>query len=103
MHVFAAPFKGAAPNASVLFGVELRGRDNVKRWQAHARAGEWAAVFDALMREHYDPLYLKSIGRNYAGVANATPISLSDGAAPTLHEAARSLLGGAALSKAAAG
>jgi VWFA-related protein len=27
MHVFAAPFKGAAPNASVLFGVELRGRD----------------------------------------------------------------------------
>jgi len=27
LHVFAAPFKGAAPNASVLFGVELRGRD----------------------------------------------------------------------------
>jgi hypothetical protein len=27
MRVFAAPFKGTAPNASVLFGVELRGRD----------------------------------------------------------------------------
>jgi VWFA-related protein len=27
MHVFASPFKGTAPNASVLFGVELRGRD----------------------------------------------------------------------------
>jgi VWFA-related protein len=27
MHVFAAPFKGAAPNASVLFGVEMRGKD----------------------------------------------------------------------------
>jgi hypothetical protein len=27
LHVFAAPFKGTAPNASVLFGVELRGRD----------------------------------------------------------------------------
>jgi VWFA-related protein len=27
MHVFASPFKGVAPNASVLFGVELRGRD----------------------------------------------------------------------------
>ena len=27
IHVFAAPFKGTAPNASVLFGVELRGRD----------------------------------------------------------------------------
>ena len=27
MHAFAAPFKGKAPNASVLIGVELRGRD----------------------------------------------------------------------------
>ncbi len=27
MKVFAAPFKGAAPNASVLVGIELRGRD----------------------------------------------------------------------------
>jgi VWFA-related protein len=27
LHVFAAPFKGTAPNASVLLGVELRGRD----------------------------------------------------------------------------
>ena len=27
MHVFTAPFKGAPPNASVLFGVEMRGRD----------------------------------------------------------------------------
>ncbi len=27
MHMFAAPFKGTAPNASVLLGVELRGRD----------------------------------------------------------------------------
>jgi VWFA-related protein len=27
MHVFAAPFKGTAPNASVLFGVEMRGKD----------------------------------------------------------------------------
>jgi len=27
MHVFTAPFKGAAPNASVLFGIEMRGRD----------------------------------------------------------------------------
>jgi len=27
MKVFAAPFKGTAPNASVLLGVELRGRD----------------------------------------------------------------------------
>ena len=27
MQVFAAPFKGTAPNASVLLGVEMRGQD----------------------------------------------------------------------------
>jgi VWFA-related protein len=27
LHVFAAPFKGTAPNASILLGAELRGRD----------------------------------------------------------------------------
>jgi VWFA-related protein len=27
LHVFAAPFKGVAPNASVLVGIEMRGRD----------------------------------------------------------------------------
>ncbi len=27
MRVFAAPFKGTAPNASVLFGIEMSGRD----------------------------------------------------------------------------
>ena len=27
LHVFASPFKGASPNASVLIGIELRGRD----------------------------------------------------------------------------
>jgi VWFA-related protein len=27
LHVFASPFKGTAPNASILLGVELRGRD----------------------------------------------------------------------------
>jgi hypothetical protein len=41
MKVFAAPFKGVAPNASVLLGVELRGRD----LSTAANAGIELAVF----------------------------------------------------------
>ncbi len=41
MKVFAAPFKGVAPNASVLLGVELRGRDI----NTAANAGIELAVF----------------------------------------------------------
>ena len=72
--------------------VELRGRDTVAAWQALARAGHWAEVFGALMRDHYDPLYLKSIARNYAGLAAAQSVSLRDGSAAGLGEAASALL-----------
>jgi tRNA 2-selenouridine synthase len=71
--------------------VELRGGATVAQWQALAREGLWAEVFGALMREHYDPLYLKSIGRNYAGTANAQAVALRDGSAAALHEAAAAL------------
>ncbi len=72
--------------------VELRGRDTVAAWQALARAGRWAEVFGALMTDHYDPLYLKSIGRNYAGIETAQAVSLLDGSAAAMTEAAKALL-----------
>jgi hypothetical protein len=46
--------------------VEVRGRADVNAWQALARAGRWAEVYAALMAEHYDPMYLKSMQRNFA-------------------------------------
>ena len=72
--------------------VALRGRDTVARWQSLARSSRWAEVFGALMHEHYDPLYLKSIGRNYAGIETAQAVSLRDGSAAALGEAASALL-----------
>jgi tRNA 2-selenouridine synthase len=72
--------------------VELRGRETVARWQASARAGRWAEVYANLMREHYDPMYLKSMQRNFAGFETATPLRLADGAAPTLARVAHELL-----------
>ena len=71
---------------------DLRGRDTVQQWQALAREGRWAEVFAALMRSHYDPLYLKSMQRNYAGVAGASEVLLRDGSQAALGEAAAALL-----------
>lgn len=72
--------------------VTLRGRETVGRWQALARAGQWAEVFDQLMREHYDPLYLRSMDRHYSGLADADPVRLADGGPAALQHAARALL-----------
>jgi tRNA 2-selenouridine synthase len=72
--------------------IELRGRETVARWQAMARDGRWAEVFGDLMREHYDPLYLKSIERNYRGAAQAQPVDLRDGSPVALGAAAAALL-----------
>jgi tRNA 2-selenouridine synthase len=72
--------------------VEMRGRDSVKQWQTLAREGRWAEVFGALMREHYDPLYLKSIQANYALVGAAQPLLLREGSDAALREAAAVLV-----------
>jgi tRNA 2-selenouridine synthase len=72
--------------------VEVRGRDTVTAWQAAARQGRWAEVYAALMAEHYDPMYLKSMQRNFAGFERARTVELDAGDAATLRRAARRLL-----------
>jgi tRNA 2-selenouridine synthase len=74
--------------------IELRGRETVGRWQAMAQAGAWAEVFGAMMLEHYDPLYLRSIDRHFAGYAQAPQVLLVNGGQAAMHNAARSLLTG---------
>ena len=73
--------------------VELRGREAVKAWQAQARAGRWAEVFGALMQQHYDPLYERSLRGSYRRLPQAMPLPLPDAEAATLREAARRLIG----------
>jgi len=71
--------------------VELRGRDTVKGWQAQARAGHWAEVFDALMEQHYDPLYERSLRSSFRQLPQAELLPLPDAEAATLQDAARRL------------
>ncbi len=54
---------------------ELRGQATVKAWQDLAQAGQWAEVFQDLMVSHYDPLYARSMTRNF-DVAKAWPVTL---------------------------
>jgi tRNA 2-selenouridine synthase len=71
---------------------ELRGKDTVARWQSMAQQGQWAEVFNELMQQHYDPLYLRSMSRNFAGMAAARPLALRNGHAAAMREAATALL-----------
>jgi len=72
--------------------IVLRGRERVGEWQALARAGDWAELFDRLMREHYDPLYLRSMDTHFTGYLQAQEVALPDGEPGTLQAAARQLL-----------
>jgi tRNA 2-selenouridine synthase len=71
--------------------IELQGKERVQRWQALARAGAWAELFAALMHEHYDPLYERSMRRNFLGLKDAQVLALRDGGGAALDAAARAL------------
>jgi tRNA 2-selenouridine synthase len=70
---------------------EFRGADTVARWQARARAGEHAGVVEELLLLHYDPIYMRSMQRNYAGFDAAEVLQLADAGADELAAAARDL------------
>ncbi len=71
---------------------ELRGAAVIAAWQAQARAGQVADVVAQLLAEHYDPVYERSMQRNFVGFATATPLALPDAAEATLAAAARALI-----------
>lgn len=74
---------------------ELRGRAAVAGWQALARAGDWPALYAQLMREHYDPLYERSLRGNFRRLAQAEVLALPDAAPATLRAAAARLIAAA--------
>jgi len=55
-----------ALNARLAHLSELRGNQTVAAWQAMARAGAWPELVAALLEQHYDPAYRKSLAHNYA-------------------------------------
>jgi tRNA 2-selenouridine synthase len=73
--------------------VEHRGAAVVQRWQQLAREGRHAEVVHELLDQHYDPTYLRSMTRNYAGFGEARVVELVDGSAEPLTALATTLAG----------
>jgi len=71
---------------------ELRGAETITRWQAAARSGAVARVVEELLTTHYDPVYLKSMQRNFKGFEQARVVALESAAPAALQAAAQQLL-----------
>ncbi|QAU34413.1 tRNA 2-selenouridine(34) synthase MnmH [Janthinobacterium sp. 17J80-10] len=75
----------------------LHGREKVGRWQAMAQSGTMPLLVGELLAQHYDPAYLRSIGKNFALFPNARKLALSDISVRSFQVAAQQLLASAAL------
>ncbi len=73
-----------------------RGNEVVEGWQADARAGRIEAVVRDLLVGHYDPVYLQSMQRNFAGFEQPVLALAWDGSAAALDRAARQVAAPAA-------
>ena len=71
---------------------ELRGKAVIEGWQALGRSGQWSAVVRLLLSEHYDPIYTRSMQRNFTQFETARALELADGRPATLADAARALM-----------
>ena len=69
----------------------VRGHERIDQWQELARGGQFSLLVQALLEEHYDPIYLASMTRNFSRYDRALPLTLPDGELPTLARAAASL------------
>jgi tRNA 2-selenouridine synthase len=55
---------------------QLHGKEKIHRWQALAETSEIASLVEALLVEHYDPAYLRSIEKNFAGYLNSRVVPM---------------------------
>lgn len=69
----------------------LHGRERVEQWKTLAVAGQWDALVERLLLEHYDPAYFKSINRNFARIDAAQVVTLARSAPDAFVTAARTL------------
>ena len=71
---------------------ELRGKAVVEAWKQQVRAGQIENVVLDLLVSHYDPTYLQSMRRNFAGFAQAAVLQPQDRSVQSMDRLAASLL-----------
>jgi tRNA 2-selenouridine synthase len=74
----------------------------VQAWQAQAREGGLPDVVLQLLTQHYDPIYTRSMQRNFSQLGSAPILDVDDGQPATLAGAALRLMNTNFLAPAAA-
>ena len=71
---------------------QLHGREKINAWMGLAESGQTAALVQALLTDHYDPAYLRSIERNFIHYREARGLKLENIEEAAFVTAAQSLL-----------
>jgi len=71
--------------------LQLHGRIKIAHWHSLALSGQMERLVDELLTDHYDPLYLRSIQRNFTQIDEAKELKMSGISEADFREAARSL------------
>lgn len=74
-HFLAAPEQLAA---SLLPLTDRHGKKTIARWQAMATAGDWDGLVAALLEAHYDPMYVRSLERNFPSSQDSRMVEVRD-------------------------
>lgn len=72
--------------------IPLHGHEKINRWLSLAESGNTAALVEALLVEHYDPAYLRSIDRNFTDYRTARLLELPGIAVEDFTSAAKALI-----------
>jgi tRNA 2-selenouridine synthase len=70
---------------------EVRGHATIDQWQQDLSAGRVRDVVATLLVSHYDPVYLRSMQRNFTGFDAAQVVEVRDGGADSMDRAVRRL------------
>jgi tRNA 2-selenouridine synthase len=72
--------------------IQLHGKEKIHCWQGMAEKAEVAALVEALLTEHYDPAYLRSIEKNFAGYLDSRVLPMPGIAEADFLAAAQTLI-----------
>ncbi len=78
---------------------EFRGKAVIEGWQALVRAGNIEPVVQALLTQHYDPVYLQSMRRNFQQFEQAKEIAPKNHSMGAMQLLAQQILGELASTK----
>ncbi len=72
---------------------QFHGGKQIENWNELIRAGKFGTLVSQLLELHYDPSYLRALGKHYTRLEQAEKLSLDDLSSDAMQTAAKSLLG----------